>query len=244
MTKKTNENRLPSNHEDDFLGNEYLGVLSQSLKAHSPTLCSIVIDLNSNKYTTVSNYVLDLVCGRICYSHDKPLFDSVPIEEYKVMVRRSEMTRSFMRSMIDVEDVASLSIIEDYHVRLNGKDLLVTQKFMPLKVNNEGKITVGLLLITPSVNSSFGELMVFWKKRMWRYDECTSSFVEKEKPCVSESEKRLLLLSISGFSVKDIALHLSLSENTVKTKRRRLFKKLGVKSLMAAMTKMDCYSLW
>ena len=242
MTKKTIECLIPSIFENGLSGNECLGMLRQSLRVHSPILCSLVVDLMRNKYLPVSTSVL--ACSRSCFRSGSPLFDSIPAEEYGRIARRSKITRSFVGSLDGSADMASLSIIEDYHVRLKGNEILVTQRFVPLKIDDDGKVTVGLLVITPSVNSSFGELAVMYGEKVWRYDESIHSFVECQKLIISESEKLLLLLSVGGASVREIAKRLCLSENTVKTKRRRLFKKLRVTSLMAAMTMMDNYALW
>ena len=54
---------------------------------------------------------------------------------------------------------------------------------------------------------------------------------------LTPKQKRVALLLIYGKTRRDIAETLGISENTVKTHTQRVFKKLGVKSQKALMSK-------
>lgn len=244
MTKQPTQNLLFQNLEEGFTDQEYLEILQKCVKAYGTNICAFVIDFRHNVYMCASAKTLEITYQKYYYNADMPLFDSIPKEERHEMMKRSDSTRTLVDNDIHPAEKSSLTIIEDYHIKMNGRNILITQKFTPLSVDNDGTITSGLLVMPPSVNSSFGELVVLCEECMWRYDKSTCSFVKKKKMSVSDSEKELLLFSTGGASVKEIAKFMCLTENTIKTKRKRLFKKLGVTNVIAAVTKMNNYSLW
>lgn len=55
---------------------------------------------------------------------------------------------------------------------------------------------------------------------------------------------KMVVLSRKGFTVESIAERLSISVDSVKTLRKRVYKKLGADGLQKALSIMDNYSLW
>lgn len=178
----------------------------------------------------------------IFYDDNTILWESTPAEEHCIMANRLEALRKFVARHIPVANRDTLSIVEHFHVRWNGMDTLMARKFLPLVMDDEGKVRIGLFLMVPSFQKSFGELTIIYGERGWTYDEHARSFKSWKKVSLSTREKQTLLSSLSGVPVKLIANYMGIKESTVRTFRDRSFTKMDAKNLAEAYIKLFLYS--
>lgn len=169
-------------------------------------------------------------------------WESTPIEERRIMANRFGALLKFVARHIPVANRDALSIVEHFHVRWNGMDTLMARKFLPLVMDDEGNVRIGLFLMVPSFQNSFGELTITYGERAWTYDEQIRSFKKRKKISLSSREKQMLLSSLSGVPVKLIAKYMDVTESTVRTLRDRSFSKMEARNLAEAYIKIFLYT--
>lgn len=206
-------------------------------------LCAFIVDFESQQtfpYATSYNSLSEDA------SHNGigPIWDSIPGEEQDKLGERIAAVHSFVVNKIPLSDRKNFVVLEDFHVRLMGIRILVTQKFIPIEIDDQGNVKAGLFIFTPSANRSYGNLILFHDNRMWEYDHHSQSLKEKGIISISDCEMKMMLLSRQGYTVDVIAETLNLSINTIKALRKRVYKKLRVDNLQRALDMMDIYSLW
>lgn len=208
------------------------------------SMCSFVVNFDRQEYHVLTADELWFPQQLVFHKAKVPVWESCPTEERLAMANRVKCLQTFIARHVPVSARTSVSIIEDFHIHWGGIDLLVTQKFYPLKIDEEGHVKVGLFMMRPSANGAFGEMTILWGDKVWKYDSNRRSFVEGMKPTMTVSEMKMMQLSIFGSPVKIIADKLNQSENTTKKLRDRMYKKMLVNNLLEAFAKVNLYSLW
>lgn len=178
----------------------------------------------------------------VFYDDNTVLWESTPADERRIMANRLETLRKFVFRHIPAANRDTLSIVEHFHVRWNGMETLMARKFLPLVMDEEGKVRIGLFLMVPSFLDSFGELTIIYGERAWTYDEQIRSFKKREKISLSSRENQMLLSSLSGAPVKLIAKYMGITESTVRTLRDRSFSKMKARNLAEAYIKIFLYT--
>lgn len=230
--------RRPSVLSCDTIGN-----LIASHTLSCPALYAFIVDFENQQVfpcaTSYSSFSKDASRNGV-----DPVWDSIPDEERDRLGQRIAAIHSFIVNEIPLSDRHDIIVLEDFHVRLMGIRILVTQKFIPIEIDDQGNLKAGLFIITPSANRSYGHLVLFHDNRMWEYDHRRQSLKEKERIIISDCEMKMMLLSRQGYTVDTIAETLHLSTDTIKALRKRVYKKLRVDNLQRALALMDNYSLW
>lgn len=137
------------------------------------------------------------------------------------------------------------SIVTDYRISLNNKPYMVMQKSTVIKFRPDGKIWLVLFCIAPSFHSTKPSSLCLGEDFCYMYNDQTKSFLQITKAKVlTEIEKNILHRMSKGCTSEQIAEDLNLSENTIKTHRRRMFRKLRVNSLAEALNVVENYYLY
>lgn len=103
---------------------------------------------------------------------------------------------------------------------------------------------MGLFCITHSTHNSSGHVALFGNGFRYMYDfDCKSYRPVREKNNISLIEKAILKRASKGLTTEQIADELSLSVNTIKTHKTRLFRKLHVHSMNEAIVFVSNYDL-
>lgn len=145
---------------------------------------------------------------------------------------------------LSMEEFRNHICMVDYPIILHGHELFLMQKFTPLVVRNDGIVSVGLFTICYSNRKEIDSLIITTGEKRYRYDFVNEKYIEYRFDLVLSSiEKAILHRAKQGMSIKDIAKSLFVSENTVKTHRMRIFKKLHVDSITQALAVVDNYQL-
>jgi DNA-binding NarL/FixJ family response regulator len=69
----------------------------------------------------------------------------------------------------------------------------------------------------------------------WSYDLDLKRWIRKPDIVLSDAEKEVLLLSAQGYTIEAIANASNRAKDTIKSRRRAIFEKLGVKSITEAL---------
>lgn len=128
--------------------------------------------------------------------------------------------------------------------RGNGA-LLVNQKISWLDVDEHGRPNIIFGIGTPSVHRT--ERNIFLKIEsadVFRsFDPETGLWSETYRINVTDDERRMLRLSQSGFSAKEIASLMSKSADTISFYRKSVYEKLDVKNIAEAVAHASHYGI-
>ena len=135
-------------------------------------------------------------------------------------------------------------ISADYPIIVNKKESYINQKFIPLVVNSKGEIRIGAFQFSPSSRKKTECLIIMDSGKTYEYDLATGTLRnETHKIRLSEIEQKILLRARKGQTSTEIATALCKSVNTVKTHKKNIFKKLGVKSITEAISIAESHHL-
>lgn len=215
----------------------------------------------SARLSNTSLLVVDFQNNRILHHTEKLLFIDRPVskeinegsynpywelakpEDLKLI---SEVKLAYTKLLASLPEERKLTHVctVDYHINKKNRYILITQKFTPLKFLPDGSLWLGLFSISPTFERQNRDAMVFGDGFRYIYDSYLQKFVlDEERMDLSEREKQILLLSLEGNTVEQIADSLFLSVNTVKTHKHRLFEKLQITSISEAYLYLSNYFL-
>ncbi len=123
------------------------------------------------------------------------------------------------------------------HICNDGRSVLVNHKFAPLALDGGGRMWLGVCSVSLSGAAEAGNLIV--RKRgqssCWQYVDCADRWIEVVDAQLSGMEKEILLLAARGLSVSDISERVCRGVNTVKSRKKVIFGKLGVATMSQAV---------
>jgi DNA-binding CsgD family transcriptional regulator len=128
----------------------------------------------------------------------------------------------------------------------NGEEVALLQSDFFLKWNSEGKPLVKLITLTDISNYKKNKDVVFYVTRV---NESRGNEVilqknfSREVAPLSSRELSIVQLISSGYTVKDIAEHFSLSVNTVKNHKQNIMTRLGAKNSAEVVSLAQLYGL-
>ncbi len=136
------------------------------------------------------------------------------------------------------------TLVINFNILLKKKEQIVTQKLSPLKVQQDGTPSLGLISVTQTANETCERAAIFGNGFRYAYDFQSREFVLiPQRLQLTLIEKAILSFASKGLSTEQIAKELYRSPNTIKTHRKRLFEKLKVSTIAEAVMLVDNYNL-
>lgn len=155
----------------------------------------------------------------------------IPDSDYKMLVEINDAVLKFLR---DKPDDEILKTLVSYNFHLN--DCLWHQYFTPVTVEN-GHVKVGLFILTvPSAQES-GQIVMrrSGESDYYEYSLERHEWQFREGIVLTDLEKQVLWYSAQGLTVELISRTLCKSVDSIKTYKKRLFKKLNVTNISEAL---------
>lgn len=212
------------------------------------------IDAMANA-TYQSIYVIDYLRQGFLHVASNPLFlcghtaeevkqmgyrlyiDHVPAEEQPMLIEINEVGfKRFNEEPIDERSHCFMSY--DFHIR-NGEDsYLVNHKITPFALAPDGRAWLAMCVVSLSHHTTPGHIEFRQKghSTYWEYDLGSHRWQERKNITLRPQEKQVLFLSAQGYNVPQIAEKMCRALDTVKTYKRALFERLGVRSITEALT--------
>lgn len=177
---------------------------------------------------------------RVSYN---PYWALVPDEVFEKLMILQNNYLLFLKD-ISEEDLGEHVCIIDFPITVHNHSLFVTQKSTPLQLRNEVVKKYALFEISYSTRRKIECVIRFSNGRSFNFDFSLEKFVENTVGFnLSKREWAIFRRIKKGFTNREIADGLCISENTVKTHKKRIFTKLGVTSATEAIAAMDSYFL-
>ncbi len=203
--------------------------------------CVFVTDYMKKGFEYVSNHPLFL-CGHTADEVKEMGYDFylkyVTEKDLQLLLKIQKIAFDFYETIPMAERI-EYSISYDFYLKTKeGKKILVNRKLTPLFLTNSGKIWKAVAIISLSSANKSGNIKIYKKgnQKMLEYNEEKDFWETPEIIKLSDREREIIHLSIRGFKVDEIADELSVSPNTVKFHRKRLFEKLEVSTITEAIS--------
>lgn len=207
------------------------------------------------RITYKSLYIIDYQKKGFEYVSDSPLFlcghtarevremgyefyfKHVPQPDLDLLIKINTIGFDFYEQ-ISLNERKEYTISYDFHIRnQEGKTVLINQKLTPMFLTDNGKIWKAMCIVSLSTKRKSGNIKIYrkgnhqiyiydLKGRFWRIDK---------KVKLSDREKEILQFSIKGYTIGKIAETISVSSETVKFHRRKLFRRLDVNNISEAI---------
>ncbi len=131
------------------------------------------------------------------------------------------------------------TITYDFHlVNKHGKPILVNHKLTPLFLTSRKKMWKAMCIVSISHHAFAGNVVISKQNSdaRWQLDTETKRWHKSEKPQLTEREVEILRLYAQGLTIEQIAKQISVTPDTVKYYRRRIFDVLDVSSIVKALS--------
>lgn len=226
------------------------------------TICNLVKIARFHALLTGSScIIMSFPDGKILYKSEKLLFlDETtgkdkqrdcenPYWEYvqektlnKLLKLRTEFLHYSRKMDIRKDELYYSST--DYPIILKGKEFYINQKFVPMVIDSERKIQIGMLVYSTSKREKMESCVVNESGNFLKYDFETEEYEDfNPKANLTKTEKVILGRMKKWLSNDAIANNLNISAYTVKAHKRNIFKKLNVRNTTEALAIADRYNL-
>lgn len=215
--------------------------------ARSTYQCIYVIDYFKREFVYVSDN-LALLCGQpiddIKNFGYHLYLNHVPEKELEMLLEINKKGFDLFMSFPEDERL-DYSIQYDFHLVNQRKPYLIHHTLTPMALSPEGKIWLALCTVSMSSRNKPGHIVMKKEhsKVYHEYDLLRHRWVQKEERELSEMERDILWLSTQGYTMNEIADHLCKSVDTIKSCKRALFTRLGVKNIAEALYHVVNYRL-
>ena len=151
-------------------------------------------------------------------------------DDLQMLMEINKIAFEFWKGMPDEE---CMRFVISYDFKFG--ETMVNQHYSPIVVK-DGNVMMAICVLSPSSNKKSGNIIMRHPDSEYEY---TYSLEHKEwrklaKIHLTQREKEIIRLSVQGSSAADIAADNHTSEQTVKTQKRNLCRKLGVKNMVEA----------
>lgn len=207
-----------------------------------------------SQLTYQSIYLIDYYKKGFLFVSDNPIFlcgrtpdevlkkgyqhylDNVPEEDLLLLKKINDIGFDFLKNLTE-EDQMQYSISYDFHLKQpTGKPILINHKLKPILLDNSSNLWIALCLVSISSHSKSGNIRLKNEldKSYFEFDLVENIWLQKSAILLKKREKDILLYSVQGLTMDQIAERLFVSIDTVKFHKKQLFSKLKVKSITEA----------
>lgn len=248
---------------DDFFKPVELGI-SPSIKDYEKAESCIIA---ADAFSRVSNqcvYIIDYHKQGFLYVSDNPLFlcgetsksvlkagylfyvTHVPEKDLKMLLKINEAGFEFFKQIV-VEDRLKYTITYDFHLMQRDKRLLlINHKLTPLALDTQYNMWLALCVVNHSSNDTAGNIIISKKdgSETFEYDLISQKWIPQKKTKLTRQEKEILILSVKGLTMNEIAERLGVAITTIKFHKKNIFNKLKVKNISEAISCAANYNIF
>ncbi|MDR0332050.1 MAG: LuxR C-terminal-related transcriptional regulator [Dysgonamonadaceae bacterium] len=200
-----------------------------------------VIDYHKQNFLFVSNNPLFL-CGftaekvkEMGYSF---YINQVVPEDLSLLLEINKAGFKFL-SDIPREEKRNYTVSYDFRIMIKDSAItrLINHQITPLRLTEKGEVWLALCVVSISTKLVSGNITMFknGSDDHWLYNKNNGKWEKALRPELTEKEKEVLKFSSMGYNMKEIAVMLHRSFDSVRLYRKNIFLKLNVDSIAAAV---------
>lgn len=227
---------------------EHLKLMFRSLDATARLTNSslFVIDFSKNEMIYRSSRLVftdETTIRDIQRTSANPYWSLIKEKDFDLLL---ETRNAYLKTVhtLTIEQKLHHTFVIDYNIIIKQREYTVTQKFTPLLLRTNGELWLGLFTITTSPHRICEHVYLFGEGFRYLYDYAKKKFtLTDESMRLTQTERAILQRSAKGMTSEEIAEDLFRSVETIKTHRKRLFRKLHVNSMSEAIAVVSNYNL-
>ena len=206
-----------------------------------------MVDFYQKRFLFVSNNRLFL-CGlsseEVMRLGNSFYIQYIPKEELRILDKTKNIFFSFLRKQPS-EERSQFRASCNFYIKHNGGLRMVNHKITPLAFDPNGNIWLAVCTVSISNHDESGNIEVrkVGQSDYWKFDLDLDRWIKTPGVQLTEGEKEVLLLSARGLTVDEIAEKVHRAKDSIKSRRRTIFEKLGVKSISEAIAFAISYKL-
>jgi len=161
----------------------------------------------------------------------------VPETEIDMLMEISRAGFDFC-ARIPVNDRTKYTISSHFHIVNENYRMLVNHKLTPLFLAPNGNVWLAVCAVSLSSHQKGGYVEAYKTNEniYWKYSLENHQWKKRERLKLNGRERDILLLSVQGYTMNEIAKRLFLSVDTIKFHKRVLFERLGVNNITEAVS--------
>lgn len=200
----------------------------------------IVIDYEEMKFEYVSDnpfFFVDYTAEMVRKMGWDFYFNYLTPKDLKLLIRTDEIGFDFY-DKIPIRERGNYTISFDLHIKNpQSSPILINHKLTPLFFTEQGELWKALCLLSLSNKNESGNIKIFHNsdQAVYSYDLKGSFWKEDKKTILTKREREIIYLSAKGYTIYQIAKRMSVSIETVKYHRSRLYNKLDVANMTSAI---------
>ena len=198
-----------------------------------------VVDYNKRNFLFVSDNPLFL-CGLKPQEVQEKGFafyyDHVADDEVKMLLEINRAGFEFFNNA-PVNERLKLSISYDFNIKYEHGHILINHKLSPVRLAGNGNIWLAACIVSLATRKNAGnvEALLEGNDYYWTYSFENGTWIKEKRKTLQEREKDILLLTVQGYTINQIAAKMFITKDAVKYHRKNLFEKLGVSSISEAL---------
>lgn len=160
----------------------------------------------------------------------------VPEDDLRMLLEINRQQFKLLGSFTP-DDAEEYKICCDFCFECHGHRQIIYHQLTPFAMK-DGRVWLALCSASMSSSTNSGNVVIVKGDSSICYDFnlCTKNWKDKRKIRLSRMERDVIMLSACGMTVQGISQYLCRSLDAVKSCKRKLFKKLCVKSISEAIT--------
>lgn len=165
-------------------------------------------------------------------------FKHIKKSDFQLLLKINKVAKNFY-TKIPIQERCLYTICYDFHIiNEKNKNVLVNQKLTPILLNENGEIWKAMCLVALSPNKLAGNITISKQSgdNIWKFNLTSNYWEKEEKIRLSEREIQILEFSARGLTINEIAEKISLSTDTVKFHRKKIFNKIDVQNISEALS--------
>ena len=242
--------------QNDFFIEE--NIIKNIPESNYNIISHIIEDIGAIARTTFrSIYIIDYYKQNFLYVSDNPLFlcgmlpeevkdlgygfylNHMPADDLKFLLKVNKVGFEFINSVAKKEK-RNYTLSCDFNIlhKYSQKTQLINHQITPLRLTEDGQVWLALCVSSIASGQEAGNILMSNTndRKYLTYNIQAEKWNEKLIPILKEIEKEILKLSAMGFSMKEIAVNINRSFDTVKLYRKTIFNKFDVNNISEAIS--------
>lgn len=206
-----------------------------------------VLDFFQKRFLFVSNnrlFLCGLTSEEVMRLGNSFYIQYIPKDELWVLNKTKNIFFRFLQKQSS-EERSKFSASCNFYIKHNGGLRMVNHKITPLAFDPNGNVWLAVCSVSISNHDESGNIEVrkLGQSDYWKFDLDLDRWIKAPGVKLTEGEKEVLLLSARGLTVDEIAERVHRAKDSIKSRRRAIFEKLGVKSISEAIAFATNYKL-
>ncbi len=201
--------------------------------------CVFVVDYCEGNIPYASSRLLDSQCTDEMMNDSFAYFSTrIPHDEVEKLKEISKAAFDFIQKL-PVGERMLYTMSFGFHLIENNVKLMMFRHVTPLALSSKGDVwlLIGIISTSSDVAPGFSVLRGNDNGEYYEYDYNEHRYVQCSGKVLGNTDRKILILSSQGYSVDAIAAALCKSADTIRSRKKKLFQDLGVKTITEAIVK-------